>query len=442
MTPKTTPISIIEKFFEFELTTKSLKKFDEVSSDKWLDFAKTYLRQMEGDFSGDFIEPNPSKKEVRLYFEPELRHRWEAVTAAKYERTPLLGVNLDPGPQEANTPEQVSRYLEPLKSHLLLADSLYLSDQFYRTFESLADAVPRYGWPDSGWAGYVAASVERIKGWLPILIHLRHFIESGALVFMPYYLTPAFPTELSSWDAKAPTQFQEARSNLRLRADPSADPAPEPPEIDFEHFFEPPKIPPGGYPPDYQRLRTDEAMTAWMNGRLLGLDPVLPNKASTAWASRLYFADAPDLEDGGADLMSIEILLSDKELSIDKLWRIREDKDVFQEIKATVSECKKYVDTELGAGASRKAISKDCYNLVRDKLEKQKRKSKLRFIDNTASRMAVSCVLGIALMPLAPVWGALAGGALGELVKPESLVEQLEKRDKGHRAYSYLLTVF
>src|SRR5438445_5233336 len=119
-----TPISLIESYFDHDLKRSSLRFFDEVKDDTWIDFAKNYLAQMEKDFASGFLEASKeTDKQVRLYFEPRLAENWDRAVKQFYHPTPLLGLSPLP-PETKLNQQQVSRLLDPLKKHLLFAHSV------------------------------------------------------------------------------------------------------------------------------------------------------------------------------------------------------------------------------------------------------------------------------------------------------------------------------
>ena len=75
-----------------------------------------------------------------------------------------------------------------------MADSVYLRDSFYYCFDWIGESAERTRWRDDPiQVRNVEQYVRRLKRWLPILVELRELIESRAIVFMPYDMTPSFP---------------------------------------------------------------------------------------------------------------------------------------------------------------------------------------------------------------------------------------------------------
>jgi hypothetical protein len=148
--PTATPLHIVQSFFRVELKKREvLEKFARTSDDEWLAFASYYVDQMDTHFPTEFLDtPETGQRPLRLYFEPRMRDAWDtALEGRNMSPTPLLGVRPDP-PSPASSRDDVSRMLDPLKKHLLLANSAYVRDSFYYSFDSLVDAVDREAWRD------------------------------------------------------------------------------------------------------------------------------------------------------------------------------------------------------------------------------------------------------------------------------------------------------
>ena len=191
-----TPLHIVESYFDVELDRSALTRFNQIADSEWIDFCKHYQATMVRDFASQFLEvpEEGAKAPLRLFFDPRLAHTWDRAVRTTYEPTPLLGLSPDPGPASDITRDAVSRMLGPLKKHMLVADSVYVRDSFYYSFDAVADAVSRTRWrEDPNVVALVEESIRKLRAWLPVLVELRGLIESRALVFMPYYLTPSFP---------------------------------------------------------------------------------------------------------------------------------------------------------------------------------------------------------------------------------------------------------
>lgn len=189
------PIDILEKYFDAELKPDTLGEFDGVDPEQWIDFSKHYLAVMKSGFAGTHLDVHAAPPHaVRLYFEPSFEHDWARVLEKRFEETPLLGYRAFLPEDRRVTREQVSAFLNPLKKHLLLADSVFVKDNFYHGFDMVANSVSRDRWrADPNVMSLVEMSIARIRAYLPILAELRDLIRSNALVFMPYYITPTFP---------------------------------------------------------------------------------------------------------------------------------------------------------------------------------------------------------------------------------------------------------
>ena len=405
-----TPVDIVETYFDVELKRSSLKRFNEVSDQQWVDFAKFYLGVMKAQFAAQFLsEPEGGESRLRLFFEPRMAREWATAVERMHAPTPLLGLNPDPGSEREINRKAVSQMLAPLKKHLLLADSAYIRDSFYNCFDTVAESLDRERWRDDpNEANLVRESVRKLKGWLPILIELRDLIDAKALVFMPYFSTPSFPF---SGDSPA---LRDAMRQIRVQPRTVEAAPPDLSHVDFEHFFEAPKLEerPQGDPTP--RVDTNEVLGAWLNARLLGLDPVFPNRAMFDWAADLYFE-----EDGGrdltSDLISIDILPFGRtqELGLDQLISLRKNEEVFAQVRETVASCKEFLEEDIGVGSSREGISKATRAFLDERLDNFERNSVLRFIeDRPVAGIVVSIAVGAALIPAAPAISVVAGAVL------------------------------
>jgi hypothetical protein len=401
-----TPLHIFESYFDVELDRSALKHFNDVPYERWVDFAKHYLAFMEDQFAAQFFDTTADDEDqLRLYFEPRMAHDWAAAVEQLYAPTPLLGVRPDPGRDEI-TREDVSRLLNPLKKHLLLADSIYIRDSFYYCFDMVADSVDREQWPDDPNAKrLVEESVQRLKRWLPILIELRQLIESRAIVFTPYYLTPSFPFE-----ANAPA-LQAALRQVRARPGRSINP----------------------------RVNENEVIGAWLNGQLLGLNPVFPNRAMFDMATDLYFSGDESPNELTVDLMSIDILPfgRDKDLGLKELLSLRKNEHTFQEVRGAVMACREFLEAEVGSAATPAGLSASCRDVLRERLADCERRSVLRFVADhpiAGVGIGVSVAVGATLLPLAPVMGAAAAA----LASPELALRARRKLDPKRRAIGRL----
>jgi hypothetical protein len=402
-----TPINLIESYFDLNLNTRSLKKFDQVSEDQWIDFAKFYLDRMSLDFPRQFLGPTDGSDTVRLYFEPRMRDEWEQSVSAIYGSTPLLGLSPHPPAQNTITRDEASRMLTPLKKHLLLADSLYIRDSFYYCFDGVADSVDAMRWRSNPTlVDLVRRSIVSLKNWLPILIHLRDFIESKALVFMPYYITPSFP-----YGGNAP-RIKKYFEKLRMRSDARKQ----------EYFDE------------------DTVVAAWLNARIMNLDPVFPNRAMSDWAANLYFDEGSDTNDLTSDLISVDILPFGRHegIGLDDLWKMRKNEEVFQEIQRVVAACKQYIETNLGPGTTQEGVTATCKTFLQDQLAQYEKKSILKFIDEQPiAGIGVSLAIGAALLPVTPVVGLIVGA----LATPQLALLVQRRFDSKRRAFGHLQTL-
>jgi hypothetical protein len=412
-----TPVGILESHFDVPLERSSLRFFDEVSDEAWIDFAKAYRSAMDDGFAEHFLSDAEETARVRLYFEPRMAHHWARAVEKTYAPTPLLGLKSEPDTQSPATRAEVSTMLDPLKKHLLLADSVYVRDSFYYCFDWVADSLVKATWQeDVNTVALVESSVRGLKRWLPILAELRDLIESEALVFMPYYLTPSFPYMADS-PALAPSF-----AKLRSRA-----PATPPPEIDFDKVQEYVRMLAAGTAPveqvdDTKRAeyyRPDDVLGAWLNARILSLDPVFPTRGMFDWAADLYFEDDPGAADLVGDLISVDVLPfgGTQGMSLDDLISIRKNDEVFEHVRRAVADCKTYLETNVGPESTRAGVTAACKTYLGDRLDELERNSFLRFVDDsTVAGIAFSIAVGAALLPLAaavpPAVGLIAGAVL------------------------------
>lgn len=441
--PDMTPIGVIESYFQRPLEPSALKTyFAHVAEDEWIDFAKHYLALMQDAFAPQFLRPRePTDTTLRLYFEPRLAHDWESAVVSRYAHTPLLGLSARPPDAAELSRCAVSKLLDPLKKHLLLADSVYVRDSFYYCFDAVADSVSRSRWrSDPNVASLVGDSIRSIKGWLPILIELRELIESRALVFMPYYLTPSFP-----YGANAPAVARHFKK-LRVRRDPDAGPPPAPPTIDFALLTaqlrgdapwpqQPADVPAG-------QFSTDDALTAWINARILDLDPVFPSAAMSGWASNLYFDDGPDALDVTSDLISVSLLPfgGTEGIGLDALLSMRRNEQVFAEVQRIVAGCKTHLESNIDATATRATTTALCRTYLQDRLAEHERKSVLRVLKYVDEKPVAGIVLSLAVgAALAVAGGPAAVGVIaGALLTPQVARAVQRKTDPAQRAFGHL----
>jgi hypothetical protein len=401
----------VEGYFRTELKRSTLKRFDEVSDDVWIDFAKTYKAAMTADFGDAFIARSPTNDaDVRLYFEPIWRDDWEQAISGRFHPTPLLGRS--PYPTSGGTVDraQVSMLLDPLKKHLLTAHAVYVVDSFYWCFDGLADYDLSERATEPNLTQLVSDSVRSIKQWLPILVELRELIESGALVFTPYSITPSFP-----YSGIAP-RLEQYEKKLRL-----VGPVDEP--IDAREF--------------------DKVAGAWLNARLLHLDPVLPTTRSLQLAAALRLEGDP--LDVTAEPVTFEIraFRDPKEIGLDALVKMRKNDEVFARIREVASECKTAVEEIVASDATPERVSQYCRWFISDHLARYEEKSVLRFMDeHPVAGVAVSIAVGAALAPAGAMIGGPAGavaGIIGGAVLTPKMARAVKGRfDPKRRAYGHL----
>ncbi len=404
-----TPIGVIESYFDVKLDKGGLKDLNKITDEGWFDFGKQYLETMQQQFVPQFLDTPDDDDSVRLFFEPQLRDYWGRALDVKKQATPLLGPR--PNPEGEVSPQAVSKMLAPLKKHLLLADSVLIRDNFYVCFDIMAESVKRAGWQDNIVdARIVKDTIPRIKAWLPVLAELRDLIEAKALVFMPYYVTPSFP-----YSSDAP-QLRDELRRLRMRA--AARPKPVvPPTFRFEDLLKEPdpealrKVAAAVDPAEFW-IPDDDVIGAWLNAKLLGVDPVFPNKSTFSLASSLYFEGEEGPTDITSDLVSINILPfgDDKEIGIKDLVKMRKNEDVFVTMRQTVTECKRYLENEHLEDASPQAVTQLTKAFLDEKLKTFEGPKILKFAaDHQAVGIGLGLAMGVALLHAPPLIPLIAG---------------------------------
>jgi hypothetical protein len=400
-----TPISVLESYFNRQLTLNDMGYWDTVKEDIWIDFAKTYLAQMKLGFTAITIAEHTKKTRTRLYFDPRFGEAYDTQIAERYQKTPLLGHSPYPHVVDAVGDINFASLLNPLKKHLLVADELWIPDNFYRCFDFVADSFSRKTWhlnPNTKSAVY--SSIAAMKLWLPILATLRKLIVSGALKFMPYYAVPSFPY------AGGNPFMTKQMARLVIPRDPSVKIAGEF-GADFGNWSIPPEMPKGPFKP---RLDCNAATYAWLNARLLGLDPVFADEGTWRWASGIKFRSEPVVEKA-SDLMSIDILPlgNMSELSIDTVYKMRKNDEVFSHIRNALTGCKVHIETQIKDDADDDFIRKACRDYVRDQLDPEVRLKHLKFLDNSLFGSSIfSVAVGAAFMGANPWLGLLVPAAL------------------------------
>jgi hypothetical protein len=388
---RATPIDIIEAFFELRLDKSGIKRLTRMEdADKWVDFALHYLQTMEKHFVAEFLDVKQgADPAVRLYFEPRLREEWDAAsTRLGQSSSPLLGVSPDPDGDsiDANAAAQI---LGPLKKHLLIADSVYIRDSFYYCFDLIEACVDTKGWRDDpNLSAQVRFGIRRLKAWLPLLKELRPLIDAAALVFMPYYMTPSWP-----YDLGYSQPVKKALASLRIQ--PPANRA-QPPEPLFN-------------------VNVREIQGAWLNARLMGLDPVLPNPTMFDIAADLYLPSDDAPVDLTCDLTSLDIvpLGAKKPISIKTLVGLRRDEHGFDAVRKAVVECQGQLQKSLRTDADRAVAIAACKSLFEDQIAGYEGRvgKVLRYVERPLPSTAFTGAVGVALIPAGILnpWLGVAG---------------------------------
>lgn len=434
-----TPVQLLESYFGLDrLDHRAVRHLNQLPDGRWIDFAKQYKSSMDAAFRSEFLaaQANPG---VRLYCEPLLSQSWEASVNHLYGApSPLLGHGPDPDTDvDAGV---ASRMLEPLKKHLLVADSVYIRDSFYYCFDWLADNASRR--QRDSQASNVSVMVGRLRAWLPLLVELRPLIESGALVFTPYWMTPSFPMANYTID-----RMNELGLNIR----PQADRQPRThTEIDFRNMSEPPEVPaPQREAPHGSLsagpLHPDRVILAWLNARLLGLDPMFPNRDMFDFAGTLYFRDTEQDEPPRqltSDLTSFDVLplREERPMGINDLMFLRKNEAAFASVRSAVTECQDRLRTGLTSQATESDARSICRDIINERLDQQGGKiGKVVALanDNPVAATTVSITLGAAMLPLASL-GAAVGVLAPALMSPTIAKWLLGRRNSESRALARL----
>lgn len=442
-----TPLAIVETYFDVRLDKSGLKKLDKVNDQAWIDFSHHYASVMRNNFAPQFLDPLEATQSVRLFFEPRMSDEWQqSVAKLQYPATPLLGVRSSPEGYGEINEHAVSQMLAPLKKHLLMADSVYVQDTFYKVFDIMADHVSRDGWRSSPASKSILDScIPQIRRWLPILAELRPLIDSRALVFTPYYATPSFP-----YAANSPALKQHL-ARVRVVHAPWYE-RPKSRGIDVNTDWSQPSVPPeqvGEPDPVEVRRWIDkrEVLGAWLNARVLGLDPVFPNRPMFDIAAGYYFEDEAAPEGMTSDLISMDVLPFGHaaDIKIKDLVEIRKNEDVFVEVREAVGACKEYIAENVSGPATRDAMTNLSKGYLQDRLDRLERRSVLKFLDsNPIAGIAYSLAFGAAFLPAVPVLGGLAPAIpliAGAVFTPQ--IAQLVAKRFNHegRAVSHLLAL-
>ncbi len=402
------PIDIIEKYFDTELQPDTLDEFDGVDPERWIDFAKHYLAVMKSGFAGAYLDAQAAPAQtVRLYFEPSFAHDWAGALEKRFAETPLLGYRAFLPEDPRITRKQVSAFLDPLKKHLLLADSVFVKDNFYYSFDMVADSVSRDHWrADPNVVSLVNMSIARIRAYLPILAELRDLIRSNALVFMPYYITPSFPY------ANVPSTLKGHVERLRI-VDPSGE------------------IWKGGIPEhDFNKV-----LVPWLNARLLGLDPVYLTDAMARIGGTLSFDDDAATSPA-SDLLSVSILPfgGAGEIDLDTLWTMRRNESVFAHVRLLTAQCKTHLEDNLGQGATPTAASALSRQFLQDHLASLPAQKVISFAEKPLVSLVWRITFAVATAGTSEVVGALASAVLDSSVGKAALSRLSPER----RAIAYL----
>ncbi len=436
--PIPTPISIVESFFDLALVPGAIKFFDTVSDSMWIKFAKYYHRVMKEQFNRQYLTfLFRNERKIRLFFEPRMADEWEKAIQTKYQNTPLLGLTYQPEFNGKITPDSVSEMMNPLKKHLLLADSVYVCDNFYKCFDFIADNVDPDNWGDEvNIDSAVRRCIRDTKSWIPILIELKGLIENNILIFLPYYVTRSFP-----YGGNSP-ELRLFKEKLKFKPDESKKHRKESKGFDLNTDWTiPPKIELANYQFNY--FSENEVIGAWLNANILRLDPVFPNRPMFEYASMLYF-ERENKSIQTSDLVSMNILPfgnNKKKISIADLVNMRKNEAVFIEVKNTVMSCREYLENEVGDGTSKKAVTDIIKSFLNENLLEYEKHRKISFKNWNDHKwpsyvydVAFSIATGLTISN--PVTGFLLGATLNPTTG-----EIMQSFDHKRKALSRLQTL-
>jgi hypothetical protein len=308
-----------------------------------------------------------------------------------------------------------------------VADELCLPDNFFSSFDFVAEVYDKKTWrKDPNIANSTRQSIQAIRRWLPILAGLRGLITGRALSFVPYYVIPSFPYTGVTPNMKEYLKYLDVPPDPRVKHAGSV-------KFDVASWKDPPHLP--------ENLSSDNfdpeaALSAWLNARMLGTDPVFPDEPSWQWASRIRFREQTTVQ-ASSDLMSINLLpLGERKgLSVEDIQSMRKNEKVFTHIRDTLIGCRAHVAENVAKGASADFVRKVCREYVRDRLNPDERLGALKFLDNNFwAGTVLSVAIGAAFLTANPWVGLLVPAAL----TPKGMLEADKKLNPKGRALGYL----
>jgi len=404
------PVDIIENYFDVELRPETLGEFDGIDPEHWVDFCKQYRAVMQSGFASAFLDAQAAPAHaVRVFFEPSFARDWARALEERFSETPLLGYRAFLPKDVQVTRKQVSTFLNPLKKHLLLADSVFVNDNFYHSFDMVADSVDRERWrANPNMISLVEMSIARIRAYLPILAELRDLIRSKALVFTPYYITPTFPY------ANVPSRLNEHVERLRI-ADPY-----------------------GLWENGIRESEFQKVIVPWLNARLLGLDPIYLTDAMARIGATLSF-DGETATSTVLDLLSVSILPfgGPDELDLDTLWKMRSNESVFAHVRLLTAQCKEELENNVGQGATPKAAAALSRQFLQDHIASLPAQKIISFAENPSIALVWRTALAVATLGTSEIVGLLASAVLDSSVGKAALSRLSPER----RAVAYLNAV-
>lgn len=207
-----TPVSLLEDYFGKELTTKDISSWDTISDESWIDFAKTYLAQMKVGFTAKAMADRIEGQKLRLYFDKNFGADYDLAIEGRFAKTPLLGLSPYPAEKMDYRGGGLVQAIAPIAKHLLVSDEVYLSDNFYRSIDTIADTWDRNSWREDQWGFQMRLA--GIRQWLRILAGLRDLITSGVINFFPYYVIPSFQTMVDAAEGRHTDAMDELMKTL------------------------------------------------------------------------------------------------------------------------------------------------------------------------------------------------------------------------------------
>ena len=157
----------------------------------------------------------------------------------------------------------------------------------------------------------------------------------------------------------------------------------------------------------------NSVITAWLNARLMGLNPVFPDKAMYDFSSRLYFRDDSDQSfDLTSDLMSFDILPlgKGKPVGIKELISLRKNEEGFAAVRSAVMACQHRLKDGLTSQATQRDAQLMCGEVIDDYQAKYGGKARqvVKFLSqNVIAGTVLSIAVAAAMIPTAGLSAAI-----------------------------------